>query len=380
VRLRRWLPLLVGILALLGGSAQAAGAIAAVQDDVIPVSDVEGLEPRLDMLAQSGARVTRVDIFWADVAPTKPARPADPSDPAYRFAHADTVFTGLHERGIIPIVSVYNPPRWAVPGRRGAPAGSAINPNHPNPAFFGAFMEALARRYNGSFVSPVFGPLPSVRHFEIWNEPNLQLFYRPQFVNRRNRSIANYVKLVRAAYPRIKRANRRAIVIAGVGGPKSRTAPTGPGMGVGTLDWLRGIRRTRVRFDAYSQHIYPAAPPLDNRTRAVPSWNSIPLLLSEIDKIRRGMPLYITEAGYTTALTPFRRVRVTVAQQRTYLRQIFNLRSLRTPRIPVVVWFNLQDNRFWPGGLMRANGTAKPSLAAFKAVARRGAVPAALRP
>jgi hypothetical protein len=48
--------------------------------------------------------------------------------------------------------------------------------------------------------------------------------------------------------------------------------------------------------------------------------------------------------------------------------------------VPVVVWFNLQDNRYWPGGLLKANGQAKPSLAAFRGLALRGALSPRLRP
>ena len=46
--------------------------------------------------------------------------------------------------------------------------------------------------------------------------------------------------------------------------------------------------------------------------------------------------------------------------------------------MPVVVWFNLQDNQFWPGGLLKANGAKKPAYAAFTAQARKP-IPSALR-
>ena len=36
-----------------------------------------------------------------------------------------------------------------------------------------------------------------------------------------------------------------------------------------------------------------------------------------------------------------------------------------------MVWFNLQDNVNWPGGLLKANGTKKPSYNSFVTYARR---------
>jgi hypothetical protein len=354
--------------------AVGTGAVAAVQDDRLPVAPVGQIGQRIDRIASSGAKVARVDIFWSEIAPTKPARPADPTDPAYRFERADLVLGGLVARGIRPIVSVYSSPTWSA--GRPAPKGHGFNPYFPKASDYGAFMEALARRYDGR-TTPQYAVAPiAVRHFEIWNECNLQRYCRPQFdAVRKPVSPQLYAALVRAAYPRIKRANPRAVVIAGATGPKSSTDKSG----LGTMDWLRGLQRSRPRFDAYSQHVYPAAAPLKD-VKAIPSWSSIPLLLKEINKLRRGMPMYITEAGYTTKKTAFRNVRVSEKQQRLYLRQIFRLKAVRSSRVPVVVWFNLQDNPFWPGGLLRGNGTPKPSFAAFRSIARNGRLPAALRP
>ena len=64
--------------------------------------------------------------------------------------------------------------------------------------------------------------------------------------------------------------------------------------------------------------------------------------------------------------------------QRRYLQQIFRLPAVRSPRVAAVIWFNLQDNRNWPGGLIRAGCARKPSYGAFRAVAARP-IPAPLR-
>ncbi len=90
------------------------------------------------------------------------------------------------------------------------------------------------------------------------------------------------------------------------------------------------------------------------------------------------MKLYVTEAGYTTEKTPFRNVRVTFGQQEKYLSQIFSLPAVKSPQLAAVVWFNLQDNINWPGGLLTASQRKKPSYAAFVRQARKP-IPRALR-
>ena len=90
------------------------------------------------------------------------------------------------------------------------------------------------------------------------------------------------------------------------------------------------------------------------------------------------MKLYVTEAGYTTGTTPFRTVKVTPSVQNKYLKQIYNLPKVKGPRIAAVVWFNLEDNVNWPGGLLRANGSKKPSYNSFVSYARRP-IPSNLR-
>ena len=366
--------------ALWPAAPAAARAPIGVQDDRLTSGPVEQVPERLRLLSASRAKVTRVDVLWSLVAPRRPARPASPADPAYDFTRLDAVVRGLAERGIVPIVVVYSAPPWAAGGRP-IPEGTEVNSRAPSPPQFAAFMRALATRYSGRFRPPgETRALPEVRHWELWNEPNLGAFLSPQRAGGRLVGLQRYLQMVRRAYPVIKRANRDAVVIAGVGGPRSSTGRTG----IGAETWARGVARSTAPFDAYSQHVYPSAAPNAN-TRAnrlaFPSWRTLPRLLDILDAVprRRGTPVYITEAGYTTARTTFRDVRVTPRQQAAYMRQIMRLPIIRNPRIKVVMWFNLQDNANWPGGLRYLGGRQKPSHAAFVRLARASRLPADLR-
>jgi Glycosyl hydrolases family 39 len=352
--------LVVGTVSCGGGDdAAPASAVAAVQDDRLPIDALDGLAARLDLVADTGVTTTRYDIFWAQVAPSRPADPRDPADPAYDWARADLVLRGFAEREVTPIVSVYNAPTWATGGRY-EPPGYQINTATPDPEDFADFMAALTARYSGEFTPSGGDPLPEVRHVELWNEPNLSGFLRPQFENGRPVSLDRYAAMVKAAHPAMKAANPDVQVIAGVGGPRGSTGETG----IGAIDWLQGLKQRGIPLDGYSQHIYPSAGPLVP-TEAVPSWSSIGRFLEEIDGFRPGLPFYITEAGYTTAPTPYRDVAVTEEEQAEYLTQIYSLPQLRTDQVKTVVWFNLEDNANWPAGLYREGLEPKPSHQRF---------------
>ena len=368
-------------LAIAGAAAAAlalpatgVGAVAALQDDVLAIAPLNQVPTRVALVTQTKAKVTRVDILWNFVAPTRPANPTDPNDPAYNWTRLDAIFSGLAAANIRIIVSTYSTPDWAVAGNNPKRL-SQYNPNAPRPADYAAFMRAAATRYSGAFVPPgAVAPLPRIRHWEVWNEPNIVQFFR---YNGKS-SIPRYKALVKAVYPQIHAANPRAIVIAGVGGPRSST---GDG-NIGARNWMNALVNDKsVKFDAYSQHIYPSQGPKFTSkayAKAFPTWSSLPEIYAALNKKKKGMKLYITEAGYTTAKTPFRNVKVTFAQQKLYLSQIFALPAVKDPQLATVVWFNLQDNISWPGGLLTAAGAKKPSYSAFVAQAGKP-IPAPLR-
>jgi hypothetical protein len=368
-------------LAIAGAAAAAlavpstgVGAVAALQDDVLAIAPLNDIPTRVEMVKQTKAKVTRVDILWNFVAPTRPANPTDPNDPAYNWSRLDLIFTSLTASNVRIIVSTYSTPTWAVAGKNQR-VPSQYNPNAPRPADYANFMAAVTKRYSGTFVPAGSAvPLPRIRHWEIWNEPNIVQFFR---YNGKS-SLPKYKALIKAAYPKIKASNPAAVVIAGVAGPRSSTG----GGNIGSRNWMNSILGDKsLKFDAYSQHIYPSKGPTftsKSYAKAFPTWSSLPEIYAALNKRKKGMKLYVTEAGYTTATTPFRNVKVTFAQQKQYLNQIFALPTVKNPQLATVVWFNLQDNAFWPGGLLTAKGAKKPSYAAFVAQARKP-IPAALR-
>ncbi|MSO43951.1 MAG: hypothetical protein EXQ74_01365 [Thermoleophilia bacterium] len=359
-------------MALVVGAAIPAmgmGAAIGLQDDRLAVQPANLVADRIAMLQSTGTKVSRIDLFWATAAPTVPTTPTDPNDPAYVWEWADAVLGGLVGAGIQPIVTVWNAPAWATGGRTQGIRGVVWNSLSPtNPQAFADFMQALATRYNGQTVIPGWGQV-KVTFFEIWNEPNLQIYLYPQYVGRRAVSPSAYVKMANLATPAIKAVNPGAVVISGVTGPKGKSDTSGRG----TLDWISDLKTAGLKAGShYSQHIYPASAPA-TVNRAVPSWSTLNRVIAAVNTLPggRAKKIYITEASYTTAWTPYRSVMVTPAKQAAFMKQIFTLPIIKTSRIPLVVWFQLQDNRDWPGGLLTDAGAAKPSLAVFKSLVTR---------
>ncbi len=352
-------------LAVTGERADGRVALG-VQDDELSSGTMDEIPKRLDLLEQSRARVTRVDALWRNIAPTRPRNPADPDDPAYRWERLDAVLRGLALRDITTIITTYTAPAWAT-NSPDAVRGE-VNPIAPRARDFAAFMAALAARYSGRHRDEDGRRLPQVRHLELWNEPNLQAFLAPQVLNGKRFALTRYLQMIRLAYPRIKQVHPDSIVLVGVGGPRSSTSDRG----TGSREWMNRILASGVDFDGYSQHYYPAKGPTV-RTRAFPAWHTIGQAIEALDRYpkHRGKPYYVTEAGYTTLPTPRRTVLFTEAEQAQYLRQILRNRVVRSDRVPVVMWFNLQDQQEWPGGLLRSDGSARPSWSVFRGLAAR---------
>ena len=359
----------VGAVMLSGSDATAPiGAVAAVQDDHLSDgADRDDPGPPRPARGHRGHHDPRRPLLELGRRRAGPANATDPADPAYDFSRADTIMRGLADRGITPILSVYSTPAWSSGGAVDA-IGGPINRLAPEPADYGEFMAAVATRYNGSLRRPRRGrPCPRCATTRSGTSPTS----RASCSRPRRAAEARSTSTPTSCAPPTRRSRARTPapqVIAGVGGPRSSTTPTG----VGAIEWLRGLRERDVPLDAYSQHVYPAAAPTVE-TEVVPSWSSIGRVIDELDAWRAdpAIPLYITEAGYTTAATRFRDTKVTEAQQAEYLTQIFSLPQLRTDRIKAVVWFNLQDNADWPAGLLRdVTLDPKPSYERFLQVVR----------
>jgi hypothetical protein len=159
----------------------------------------------------AGASAVRIVLYWNWVAPTvRPPgfAPADPRAPGYKWTLVDDQVKRAAANGLQPIIAISRAPAWA----RDAAGGP--HTTWPDPTQLAQFAEAAARRYNGDFrIDGV--PLPAVRYWQLWNEPNAGRELFPQFRGRASVSPEIYRRMLAAFTPAVHAVNGDNAVIAG---------------------------------------------------------------------------------------------------------------------------------------------------------------------
>lgn len=216
----------------------------------------------------SGAAMVRLALYWEDVAPKqKPAnwQPSDPADPHYNWSYIDTGVRDAVATGLTPVLLIDGAPAWAQ--RCKSPPGlQASELCDPDPAALEAFAKAAASRYSGRF-----GGLPRVQYWQGLNEPNLTLFFFPQFESDHPVSPYLYRRLINAFYAGIKSIDPSNLVLAAGLGPIAVKGWTvGPMRFARLLLCMHGVKEPRptkgdceggVHFDIFDIHPYTTGGP-----------------------------------------------------------------------------------------------------------------------
>ena len=304
--------------------------------------------------AAIGVQIVRQPFDWNRIE----IAPGD-----YDFRDYDDFVLRAATAGIQVLPVLGNPPSFRASGytRDDFQAPPASN------ADFGAFAAKLVQRYgpDGTIwaVHPGVPKLP-IRSWQIWNEPNLPMFWNT------GPDPASYTAMLRAAHDAIHAVDPRAEVVA-AGLPNSK-------VGISLTSYLDGMFAAGAHgaFDTMAIHPYAL-----NATRSLDLVVQTRALLSS-----RGdsSPIWITEDGWPTdgPLSPYT---VDEAGQAANLTDLIAQVGARRAELGIrgVIIFRWRDavSTFdaWPlhAGLVRADGSAKPGLAAFRdAVAALNAAPA----
>jgi hypothetical protein len=341
-------------LALLApGGAQASSRIQyGIQDDAWLIYGPESPARRIQILQQLGVDTVRMTLHWDTIAKSQPADPRNPADPAYDWSLYDPILQRLRAAKISLLLSLYGTPSWANGGEK---------PNRvpDSGASFADFAFAAAKKYSW------------VRRWTVWNEPNLQLFLRP------NAPSVYVSRLLNPAYAALKEANRSNLVAGGVTSP--RKTPSG----VSPITWIRGMHKAHARLDAYGQNPYPTRP------RETPfaggCWHcaeftmaTLPKLITEVRKnFGSSTRIWLTEYGYNSK-PPSKWLGVPNALQARFVGQA-GLRTYLARNVDVLIHFLVRDEpnaRKWTSGMLTSRGKIKPSFAGFALplaqVSRRG--------
>lgn len=292
----------------------------------------------------------RIPIYWFEVEP----RRGNPN-----FERYDALIGAAAERGIRVMPFVCGTPPWVESDPSRPPLASAEKRRA-----WAAFLRLLVDRYGtgGEFWRGRAERVP-VRSWQIWNEPNFRLFWRPR------PSPRGYARMLKISSRAIRRGDPRArIVTAGV-------APVGGGF----LPWvfLRRLYRVpgvRASFDIVAVHPYATSlfrmrvQVRDVRTIMAEAGDSkTPLIVSEFGVASQGRTrsaFVLGEQGQARFVGDA--LRLLLSKRRAW-------------RIAAADWFTWQDGTaadlhcaFCEGaGLLDRDGQPKPAWWAFRRVALR---------
>lgn len=363
-----------------------------MDDDLLLYSGDETAERTLTEIKDLGGDQVRLSVVWRALAPRKRGQPVDP-DVYDKFDHVLRVADRL---GLEVLFNVTGPPPgWAVGRHKGKFVSKVYRPNSKA---FGAFVETLGRRYDGTVTDEDQGGgrLPRVTAWSLWNEPNQGAFLQPQWVRRgKSWSPASpvlYRRLATAGIAGLKASGHaQDTILVGETAPlgskrRGRTRAMSPGVFVARLFCLqpRTLRRASgkcPRMDAtgFAHHPYSVtAPP----TRSRPNRDEIVLadrrrLYRILDRASpRGLPVWSTEYGYQTN-PPDRYRGVSPGLQARWLAKAERI-TREDPRIAAHAQFLLHDDEprtevggrarwiTYQTGLRFLDGEPKPALEAWR--------------
>jgi hypothetical protein len=346
--------------------------------------DPDAIFPVLQTLR---TQVLRVNLYWGGhkyaVAQSKPANAADPDDPAYDWTLYDRFVRYASQYKIKVVFSILFTPSWANggKGRNVAPTTTAGWNELRN------FSLAAARRYSGTYILPLAEqdpsnsttslPLPPVRYWTAWNEPNNPNWLTPQWKKVKGKyrpeSAVNYVKICNAVYQGVHATGIKSEKVAcGVTGPRGNNVARGARSSVDPLTFMRALKTYGLKkFDVYAHHPYYGSPSetpsTKPKSRTAVELGNINVLLAQLSKLWGPKHLWITEYAYQTP--PERLYAVSLAKQATYMKQAYAI-ARKNPRIDMMLWFMVKDDTDiplgWQSGVMTVSGKHKPSFSVFQ--------------
>jgi len=355
----RLLTLLAAAVAALSVPGAARAATPGVNIAGPPTQELVG------QAIATGAKTVRIFALWRDFEPG--ARGQYPAgDPNVRVLSSvyDNGIRALNAAGVQPIFVVTEAPTWA---------NGSSDPWVPpaNPADFADFLRRFVAHNH---------QVGQVKGYEIWNEPDENAFWHP------GPDVTKYAALLRAAYPAAKAADPGAVVVVG------------PTTG-NNYNWYESLYAAGAgdAFDVASVHTDTGClttPPdqfYREDTGQIARWSF--LGYREVENVLNAhgngaRPIWMTELGWSSTnggptscasgmWMGQKPDGVSEADQATFLTKAYNCMA-NDPYVTDALWFTLQDATQYPQasdnhyGLLRPDGSAKPSLNAFKGIVAAG--------
>jgi polysaccharide biosynthesis protein PslG len=307
---------------------------------------------QLDAATVAGAKVVRVDVGWSSLEQNGKGQYSN-----WYLARMDTAVAEAEKRGLELLFTFWTTPCWASSapdtvkqGCAGAWWDRGVERYPPlNASDYADALAFVVRRYGGR-----------VANWEIWNEPNLQDFFKS------STPAADYARIVKAGYPAAKAAGARTVLAGSLADADFEFT-----------DALYRDHGLKGHFDAFSIHPYSGdRSPLDPNeeqykrhsfVRGVPAVREV--MVGHGDP----KPLWLTEFGWSTCdrrSGPSWDRCVDQQTQALYLEQAYD-QMRHWSYVPVGVWYSLKNtssdssSRVDNYGLLRADHLLKPSYPVF---------------
>ena len=308
------------------------------------------LERRLDDLRALGVEWIRVDLAWNSIQPY--------SSEQYFWSNFDRVVREAHARDIETLALITYTPQWA--RKSDCRYTKKCEPQDPNA--FAVFAKAAVLRYAPQ----------GVHAYEVWNEPNMQLFWAA------GASAERYTILLQKTYTAIHEAYPEATVVSGGLAPVATR-----GGNMAAREYLERMYESGARgyFDVLGYHPYsfPLAPHYYKESSpwsqmSETAWSIRSIMDDHGDSTK---PIWITEYGAPTggpgevANTSEHGLwrlpdHVTEDYQATILREAFE-ENAQYPWTGPLFWYSYRDlgtntndkENFF--GIIRYDGSKKPA-------------------
>ncbi len=342
-RVTRLLAFTLTACALTTGSAAVNASDASAAEAGVVLASVNPAQ--ISDVKTLGAHWVRLFATWSDL------EPEHGSYSTFWLEYYEKTISAL-PAGTKVIIDVVDTPSWET--------GSSNDLTPPaNPQEYAALLGMLAHRYAGKVAA-----------YEIWNEEDASGWWAG------GPNPSAYAQLLQATYPAIKAADPNATVVLG-------------GMTGNDYQFLEGVYAAGGKgfFDAVGVHTDTAcniASPYeflrgaDNRLiqDSFLAYREVhAVMLANGDS----KPIWMTEVSWRTteatcsegAWAGQKAEGVSEAQQATYLKQAYNCLA-QDPYVQVALWFAMQDEGAAVSGLVRADGSHKPSFAAMHSYIAEG--------
>lgn len=291
----------------------------------------------LDGMVNAGAKWVGADFDWPS---------AEPVQGQFWWGAIDRLVLNARARGLNVLALLVYTPAWA------RPAGTTDKTPPTDPNDFAAFARAAVQRY---------APL-GVHAYQIWNEPNVQMFWET------GPDAARYTSLLKLSYNAIKSVDPFATVIAGGLAPAADV----PGSTAAPFTFLANMYSAGAAgsFDALGLHPYsfpyaPTTPGAWNPFQQLPYFHVLMTLHGDGAK-----KIWATEVGFGTGRDGSS---VSEALQAARLREALQ-QWVKWPFTAQLLLYDFRDLQasspsvFDHMGVVREDGTTKPAFAAVRAL------------